>query len=142
MPFHFSSILIQQIIQIIVIPALPPGDRNPLLLLLVLGNGTKQLLEALLGHLVLQLAGAGERDQPVLDAGGALLLHQLDAAQPLGRLRRQDLRQQRLPQLRVAVALLLRVVAARSAAAAAAAAAAALLLPELLEPGAADLWRV
>ena len=129
------SYIIQQVLQIIIIPPLPPSHRHLLLRILMLGHGTQQLLELVFGHLPRQLARLRQRDQPVFDARGARLFHESYPTQAVGGLRGQDLREQRGAHFGFAVALLLRFFVLGGAWVAGRAA----LLAELGQPGFADL---
>jgi hypothetical protein len=94
-----SSHILQQIIQIIVIPAptSPPIYHNlTLLLLLLFGHCTQQLFQLLLGDLGAQLVGSREHYQPILYVGGARFFYQADAAEAVGGVRREDLRENAL----------------------------------------------
>ena len=80
---------------IVVIPHLAPADHN-LLLLAIIRHRIQQLLELLLRDLLAQLPALREHDEPVLDLGGALLLDEADAAQPVGGFGVEDLVQDAL----------------------------------------------
>lgn len=83
--------LVEKVIVVLVGPSLAPVDDDLLLLAGALGDGLEQLLELVLGDLGPQLAAARQHDEAVLDVGRAVLPHEPDAAQPVGRLGVQDL---------------------------------------------------
>jgi hypothetical protein len=135
--FKLSSYIIQQVLQIIIIPSLPPRHGNLLLRILVLGHSTQQLLQLFFGHLVGQLSGPCQSDQAILDARGTRLFHESYTTQAVGGLGGQDLREQRGAHFGFAIALFLSFVVLGGAWIATAAT--ATLLAELGQSGFADL---
>jgi hypothetical protein len=87
-----------QKVVILIIPALPPINDD-LLLFLVLGDSGQEVLKLGLGDFLAQLAGARERDEPVLDVGGARFLDEADATEAVCRFGVQDLVEDRLAGL-------------------------------------------
>lgn len=79
-----SNILVEQVVQVIVIPAaFPPLDFDRLLLLLLFGHGSENVLELLLGNLLSQLATSCQHDQSVLDIVSAFSFDNSDSAKTI-----------------------------------------------------------
>lgn len=88
------SNIIQQIVQIIIIPpALAPINSDLLSLLLLLANRLEDGLELLLVDFLAQLAAAGEHDQAVFDVLRPRGFHQANAADAVGGRGLEDLLQ-------------------------------------------------
>lgn len=97
-------ILIQEILEIVVVPAaLASLHRDLLRLVLLLAHGLEDLLELLLVDLLPQLAGAGQLDEPALDIVGARGFYEANPPQPIGGIGLEDLGEDRLPNLCVAL---------------------------------------
>lgn len=92
--FKLSRILIQQIIQIIIVPStFPPLHRNLFHLLLLLAQCIQNILQLRLGHAISKLAGAGHHDKSVLHIFRARGFDESDAAESVCSVGFEDLRE-------------------------------------------------
>ena len=90
------SILVQQVIQIIIVPAaLPPVHSDLLRLLLLLAHSFQNGLELSFVDLLAQLAAASKHDQAALDIFCARGLDEANTANAVGGFRLEDLGEDR-----------------------------------------------
>jgi len=89
-----ASILIEQVIQVIVIPTtFPPVHSDLLCLLLLLAHSFQDRLELLLVDLLAQLSTASQHDQTTLNIFGAGGFDKTNATDAVGGLGLEDLRE-------------------------------------------------
>ena len=90
------SILIQQVIQVIIVPAaLPPVHSDLLRLLLLFAHSLQNRLELRLVDFLAQLATTSKHDQAALDILCARGLHKADSANAVGGFGLEDLGEDR-----------------------------------------------
>lgn len=74
-----ASIIVQQVLQVVIIPtSLSSGHLDSLFLFLLLGHGAEDVLELSLGDLLSELTTACQHDQSVLDVFGTRCLDKAD----------------------------------------------------------------